>query len=108
MKMEHLKFSDSIRFLPFPLRKLSSAFGLTAAKEWYTHYFNTQENLYYVGSIPDPSYYGIYEMIAGERKKFLEWYGCQRSVLFDNRRVSETYFQDDVTVLRQACRVIRR
>ena len=32
MKMEHLKFIDSKCFLPFVFRKLSSAFGLTAAK----------------------------------------------------------------------------
>ena len=55
MKMEHIKFIDSISFLPFPLRKLSAAFGLTAAKGWYPHYFNTEENLDYVGSIPDTS-----------------------------------------------------
>ena len=72
MKMEHIKFIDSISFLPFPLRKLSAAFGLTAAKGWYPHYFNTEENLDYVGSIPDTSYYGIDEMSAGERKEFLE------------------------------------
>ena len=54
MKMEHLKYIDCISFLPFPLRKLSSAFGLTASKGWYPHYFNTQENLDLVCSIPDP------------------------------------------------------
>ena len=47
-------------------------------------------------------------MSAGERTEFLEWYDSQRSVPFDNRRVLETYCQDDVTVLRQACRVFRR
>ena len=56
MKMVTLKFIDSISFLPFPLRKLSSAFGLTAAKGWYSHYFKTQANVVYVGSIPDTSY----------------------------------------------------
>ena len=95
-------------FLPFSLRKLSTAYGLIAAKGWYPHYFNTEEKLNYVGSIPDTSYYGIDEMSAGERTEFLEWYDSQRSVLFDNRRVLETYFQDDVTVLRQACQVFRR
>ena len=90
MKMEHMKFIDSISFLPFPLRKLSSALGLTAAKGWYTHYFNTQDNLEYVGSIPYPFYYGIDEMSAGEQREFLEWYDTQRAVLFDNRRVLET------------------
>ena len=47
-------------------------------------------------------------MSAGERAEFLAWYDTQRSVLFDNRRVLETYCQDEVTVLKQACRVIRR
>ena len=87
-------------FLPFPLRKLSSAFGLTASKSWYPHYFNTEENLNYVGSIPDVSYYGVEDMNVGERTEFLEWYDSQRSVLFDNRRVLESSCQDDVTVLR--------
>ena len=73
MKMEHIKFVDMISFFPFRLSKLSTAFGLTAAKGWYPHYFNTEENLIYVGSIPDTSYYGVNEMSAGERMDFLEW-----------------------------------
>ncbi len=107
MKMEHIKFIDSISFLPFPLRKLSTAFGLTAAKEWYPHYFNIEGHLDYVGSIPETSYYCIDEMSAGERKEFLEWYESRRSLLFDNRHVLETYYQDDVTVQRLAYRVFR-
>ena len=106
MKMEHMKFIDSICFLPFPLRKLSGAFGVTAAKGWYPH-FNTEENLHYVGSIPDMLYYGIDEMSVGERAMFLEWYDSQRSVVFD-KHVLEASCQDDVTVLRQACQVFRR
>ncbi len=47
-------------------------------------------------------------MSAGERTQLLEWYDSQRSVLFDNRRVLETYIQDDFTVLRKACQVFRR
>jgi len=35
----------------------------------------------------------------------MEW---TRSETFDNRHVLESYCQDDVTVLRQACRVFRR
>jgi hypothetical protein len=45
MSFEHMKFFDSICFLPFPLRKLSSAFRLTASKSWYPHYFKKMENL---------------------------------------------------------------
>ena len=105
--MEHIKFIDSISFLPFTLRKLSAAFGLTAAKGWKPHYFHTEENLNYVGSIPDTKDYGVGEMSAGERTEFLEWYDNQRSVPFDNRSVQETYCLDDVTLTIQACQVFR-
>ena len=53
MKFEDMKFFDSLCFLSIPLRKLSSAFCLTASKSWYPHYFNTEENLNYDHPIPD-------------------------------------------------------
>jgi len=68
MKMEHLVFLDSVSFLPCALRKLPEAFGLSASKSWYPHYFNTRENLNYVGPIPDMTYYGVDEMREDERK----------------------------------------
>jgi len=46
-------------------------------------------------------------MTEEERKEFLVWYESQRPEQFDNKRVLETYCQDDVTVLRQGCRVFR-
>jgi hypothetical protein len=55
--VEHIKFVDSISNLPFPLLKLAGAFGLSASKSWYPHYFNTQEHLNYVGPIPDITNY---------------------------------------------------
>jgi len=58
MKMENRVFLDCVSFLPCPLRKLLEACGLIASKSWYTHYFNTEEHLHYVGPIPDVSYYG--------------------------------------------------
>ena len=109
MKMEHLVFFDSVSFLPCPLRKLPEAFGLTARKSWYLHYFNTEENLDFVGPIPDVSYYGVNEMGEGERREIFAWYESQKSeTIFDNRRVLESYCQDDVTLLRKACKVFRR
>jgi len=49
-------------------------------------------------------------MSESEGRDFLAWYEIQRNkrAVFDNRRVLETYCQDDVTVLRQAYRVFRR
>ena len=57
--MEHPLFLDSVSFLPFPLRRLPEAFGLTFAKSLYLHYFNTEENLDYIGPLPDVSHYGV-------------------------------------------------
>jgi len=34
MRMEHLVFLENVSFLPFPLRRLPEAFGLTVAKSW--------------------------------------------------------------------------
>ena len=62
MKMQHLHFLDSISYLPMPLRKLPEAFGLSAKKSWFPHYFNTKTNLDYVGPIPDIGYFGADEM----------------------------------------------
>jgi len=108
MKMEHLVFLDSVSFLPCPLCKLPVAFGLMASKSWYPHYFNTEENLDYVGPISDVFYYGANEMSEAERREFLACYEGQKEAVFDNRRVLEAYCQDDVTVLRQACRRFRK
>jgi len=72
-----------------------------------SHYFKTEANLVYVGPIPDIEYYGADEMSGGKRREFMAWNNEQKVKVFDNRHVLE-YCQDDVTVLRQACRVFRR
>jgi len=89
-KMEHLVFLDSVYFLPCALLKLPEAFGLLASKSWYPHYFNTRENLNYVGPIPDMTYYGVDDMREDERKELLVWYESQRSETFDNRNILES------------------
>ena len=52
MRVEHLAFVDD-SFVPFALRKLPEVFGLTGAKSWYPHYFNTRAKLDYVRKIAD-------------------------------------------------------
>ena len=85
MKIEHLDFLDIVSVLPYALRKLHEAFGLSASKSRYTHYFNTEENLNYVGPIPDVSYYGVKEMSEEERKEFLVWYEKHKFEPFEKR-----------------------
>ena len=62
----------------------------------------------YVGPFPNVSYFGADEMSQSERMDFMTWYASQKDKVFDNRRILEQYCQDDVTVLRQACQIIRR
>jgi len=47
-------------------------------------------------------------MSEGERREFMAWYSKEKVKVFDNRHMLEQYCQDEVTVLRQACRVFRR
>ena len=108
MRVEHLVFLDSVSFLPFALRKLPEAFGITVAKSWYPHYLNTKANLDYVGKIPVITYYGVDEMSGTERNEFLAWYEGQKDVAFDNKCVQEAHCQDDVSALREACCVLKR
>jgi hypothetical protein len=78
MKMQHIHFLDAVSYLRMPLRKFPEAFGLSATKSWFPHYYNTKANLDYVGPIPDIEYFGADEMSAGERKDLLSWYDEQK------------------------------
>ena len=50
------------------------------------HYFNTEENIDYLGHMPDISYYAMDEMSGGERKEFLAWYERQKSEPLYNKK----------------------
>jgi hypothetical protein len=108
MRMEHLQFLDTSFYLPMPLCKPAEAFGLSVPKSWYLRYFNTKENLNYIGPIPDKWYFRADEMSETERRDFMTWYDEQKDKVFDKRRKLEQYSQDDVAVLRQACQIFRR
>ena len=75
------QFLDSTSFLPMALRKLPKAFGLTASKSLYPHYFNTRSNLDYIGPIPGIEHYGVDQMSESERKEFMACYDTQKDSL---------------------------
>jgi len=108
IKIHYIQFLDSVSYMPMLLRKLPEAVGLQASKSWFPHLFNMKANLDYVGPIPDIKYYDADAMSEGERREFMAWYNEQKVKIFDNRHMLEQYCQEDVTVLRQACRVFRR
>jgi len=59
-----LGFLDSVKVLPFTLRRLLDAFGLPASKTWYPTTLTLRKTwtLDYVGLIPGASFYGVNEM----------------------------------------------
>jgi hypothetical protein len=77
MKMEHTTFRDSNSYLPMTLRMLHEAFGLSVTKWWYTHYFNTKQNLDYVGPTSGIEHFGGDKMSDSERREFLSCYDEQ-------------------------------
>jgi hypothetical protein len=70
-----------------PLRQLPEAFGLPVPKSWYPHYFNTKNNLDYVGQMPDVSQDGVDEMTVSEMRYSTVWFDEHKYEVFVNRRV---------------------
>ncbi len=61
------RFLDSHSFLPMPLVKFPSTFGLTELKKWYfPHFFNTVDNQNYNGPLPEERFYGANTMTVAE------------------------------------------
>jgi hypothetical protein len=106
-KVEHIAFPDSLNYLPFPLRTLTDAFWLPFSQSWYPPYFNTYENLNYIGAMPDIVLRCWRYVAFGARR--VPWLvRGEKGTTFNNRLVFEAYCQDEVTVLRQACQILRR
>ena len=106
----NIRMIDSLKFLPMRLANLSKAFGLCESKGWFPHYFNTQANWNYVGTFPDPKYYGESRMSSDESRDFLKWHSEQvnNGIQFDFQKSMEHYCRSDVSILRQACLTFRK
>ena len=75
---------------------MPESFHRTCKKGYYPHFYNTFNNLDYVGPFPEP-------MSGDERAQFLEWYEEQKDKIFCNKQELLAYSMDDVNVPRQAC-----
>ena len=71
MEMGHVKFIDSLSFMPMALFKLSSALGLPNGiqKGWFPNLFNTVENSQYCCPIPDIEFHDSNGMSHTKRAK---------------------------------------
>ncbi len=109
-KGAHLRFLDSLNFLPMALAKLPKAFGFSELRKGYfPHLFNTPENQHVVLShLPDAGYYSPDEMIREKRQKFLEWYAKNQNNTFHFQDELLSYCVSDVDILRKSCLKFRQ
>ena len=101
MALENLQFLDSLNYLPVSLKSMLKSFDLTYKKGYYRHIFNTAKNLNYVGSYPEPKYYGADFMSVHERAQFLVWCEEQKGQAFCNKDELLAYCMHDTNVLWQ-------
>lgn len=100
------RFIDSVNFLPMPLKAFSKTFNLEAVKGFYPHYFNTKENEFYVGDVPDKSFYGYDQMSSKDKDEFDVWYereSIEKKGQWNNREELLRYCRMDVILLKDGC-----
>ncbi|XP_037906182.1 uncharacterized protein LOC119648487 [Hermetia illucens] len=99
-----LAFIDSLNFLSFPLSKFPSVFDIKDhSKGYYPYFFNTVDNIDYVGKFPSVEMYGYNTMKVKERNDFIQWYNTVSQGVFDNKKEMLMYCKNDVNILRLGC-----
>lgn len=103
-----VKLIDSASFIPMPLEKFSSTFGITELKKGYfPHLFNTNENKNYVGKYPDKEYYGVKFFSKKKLEAFDKWYEKVKDNVFDFDKELNSYCLSDVELLAAGCLTFR-
>ena len=82
MVVENLHSLDSFSHLPMSLKSMPKSFDFTCQKGYYPYFFNTANNLDYVGCHPELKFYGADFMSGDERNQFLAWYEGVKDNIF--------------------------
>lgn len=105
------RFLDSLSYMPMPLSALPKAFGLpdSAVKGVFPHFFNTPENIGYVGPLPAARFYAPDSMSSAARAAFYDWYNdaVAKNYTFNFDLELVAYCKSDVDILRRACIAFR-
>ena len=107
----NIRFVDSVNFLPMPLESFPKTFGIKELKKgYYPHYFNTAENINYVGIIPDAKYFGCDDFKVKKRNQFLDWWYEKRknNYVWDNKKELLEYCISDVDILKRSLVIFRK
>jgi hypothetical protein len=111
MKINSIRFIDSLNHIAQSLKEFPKMFGITEMKKGFFPYlFNVESNAGYKGKIPDMKYFGVNEMSIdkksiGNRFEFLDWYNSQINILYDFDKELLEYCISDVMILKRAMEI---
>jgi len=85
MVVENLHFLDSLNYLPMSLKSMPKSFDLTCKKGFSPHFFNSANNLDYMGSNHEHKFCAADFMSGDERNQYSAWYEGVKDKSFKNR-----------------------
>tara|TARA_R110000822_G_scaffold5233_3_gene22485 strand:- start:441 stop:4481 length:4041 start_codon:yes stop_codon:yes gene_type:complete len=100
-----IRFVDSLNFIPDALKNFPKIFGFKELRKgFFPHMFNTPENIYYKGPMPDISYFEVGSKKKGECDEILKWYKekIDENYVWDNMEEMRRYCESDVDILRKS------
>ena len=106
VKMDSVRFIDSLNFFQMPLSSFPATFNLEEKmKGFFPHLFNVPENMSYVGLVPPQHYYMPESMTLKTKEAFDKFYeNAQAPVTrFDFKNELLLYCQSDVELLKLGC-----
>ena len=112
----NVNFLDSLLMFQQPLASLPKAFGFEnlVTKGYFPHNFHNEENLNYIGPIPDKVYFGTEFMKSKQLKEFEKWYEIEKIKSDNNFRSFNLkcelikYCENDVLILLNCVQVFRK
>ena len=108
-----IRVIDSLNFLQMSLAALPAAIGVESivkSKGFFPHFFTSPTTLNYIGPLPNPEFFGCFDMKDRYYSKFMSWYNEElvKNPIFDFQESMKTYCKQDVKILKAACLKFRK
>lgn len=106
VKMDSVRFIDSLNFFQMPLSSFPATFNLEEKmKGFFPHLFNVPENMSYVEPVPPQHYYMPESMTLKTKEAFDKFYENAQAPItrFDFKNELLLYCQSDVELLKLGC-----
>lgn len=108
LKDLNIRFVDSYRLIPLPLRSFPATFGLKELKKGYFPYrFLTEETRTYYGPLPDIKWFDFDKLKPKDHKAALQWYNENKGKDIHLMDLCWEYCESDVLLLKEGCEAFR-